>query len=283
MRLGEEQIMKVARRTDFGVYLRDINDFHKNDEDAAEVLLPRNQIKEVLREVDEISVFIYKDSEDRLIATRITPLIKLGEIGRLTVNQVTNVGAFLNWGLPKDLLLPFAEQVVRVKEGDEILVAMYIDNSDRLCATMKIYDYLSTDSPYKKDDEVSGTVYEIIDSFGAYVAVDDKYSAMVPKKELVKKLKVGDKVTARVTEIKEDGKIDLSLRKKSYEQMDDDATVIMKKLNENNGELPFSDKSDAEAIKENFGMSKAAFKRAIGRLYKEHKIIIEPDNIKSVG
>ena len=131
----------------------------------------------------------------------------------MTVNQVTNVGAFLNWGLPKDLLLPFAEQVVRVKEGDEILVAMYIDNSDRLCATMKIYDYLSTDSPYKKDDEVSGTVYEIIDSFGAYVAVDDKYSAMVPKKELVKKLKVGDKVTARVTEIKEDGKIDLSIKR----------------------------------------------------------------------
>lgn len=283
MRLGEEQTLQVVKRTDFGVYLTDpIKAEDKNRTSVDEVLLPRNQIKDELKVGDEVKVFIYKDSEDRLIATRITPLITRGEIAKLTVTAVTKVGAFMNWGLPKDLLLPFAEQTVKVKEGDEILVSMYIDNSDRLCATMKIYEFLRTDSPYKKNDTVKGTVYELNDRFGAYVAVDDMYSALIPARELVKKLHEGDEVEARVMDVKEDGKLDLSLRKQAYEQMGEDSEVIISKLEEAGGELPYYDKTDAETIKNVFNISKAAFKRAIGRLYKERKIEIGESGIKLI-
>lgn len=283
MRLGETQILKVVKRTDFGVYLTDpVQNDRSEISENNEVLLPRNQIKEELKPGDEVEVFIYKDSEDRPIATRITPLIALHEIAKLSVTAVTKVGAFLNWGLPKDLLLPFGEQTEKVSVGDEVLVSMYIDNSDRLCATMKIYDLLRTDSSYSKNDMVQGTVYEINERFGAYVAVDDKYSALVPVRELVRKLHTGETIEARVMDVKEDGKLDLSLRRQAFMQMSDDAEIIMEKLLNAGGELPYYDKTDAETIKREFAMSKAAFKRAIGKLYRERKIEIGPDGIKAV-
>lgn len=284
MRLGCTQTLAVVKKTDFGLYLTDIEKKdNKNRDVSEEILLPKNQVTPDMNLGSEIEVFIYKDSEDRLIATRMEPFIKLGEIKKLKVKEVTKIGAFLDWGLPKDLFLPFKEQIYDIKSGDEILVTMYVDLSERLCATMDLYSRLSLLPPYRKDDMVKGTVYQINEQFGAYVAVDNKYSALVPRKELHRELKAGDEIEARVLEVKEDGKLDLSLRQKFYVQMDADSELILEKLKTAGGSLPYQDKSDAEEIKKEFNMSKAAFKRAIGRLYKERIIVIEKNGIKIVN
>ena len=283
MRLGYMQTLVAVKKTDFGLFLTDIE--KKDDKNRAlgdEVLLPKNQVTEDMRVGSEIEVFLYKDSEDRMIATRLVPYIKIGEIKKLRVKEVNKIGAFLDWGLPKDLLLPFKEQIYDIKSGDEILVTVYIDLSDRLCATMDLYSRLSLLPPYQRDDMVKGTVYQVHEQFGAYVAVDNKYSALVPKKELHRELKPGDEIEARVLEVKEDGKLDLSLRQKAYVQMDADSALILDKLKQAGGSLPYQDKSSGEEIKEEFNLSKAAFKRAIGRLYKERAIVIEKDGIRLV-
>lgn len=283
MRLGYTQTLVAVKKTDFGLFLTDIDKKDdKTRELGDEVLLPKNQVTEDMRVGSEIEVFLYKDSEDRMIATRLVPYIKIGEIKKLKVKEVNKIGAFLDWGLPKDLLLPFKEQIYEIKPGDEILVTVYIDLSDRLCATMDLYSRLSLLPPYQKDDMVKGTVYQVHEQFGAYVAVDNKYSALVPKKELHCELKPGDEIEARVLEVKEDGKLDLSLRQKAYVQMDADSALILDKLKQAGGSLPYQDKSSAEEIKEEFNLSKAAFKRAIGRLYKERAIVIEKDGIRLV-
>ena len=283
MRLGYTQTLVAVKKTDFGLFLTDIDKKDDKTRDLGdEVLLPKNQVTEDMRVGSEIEVFLYKDSEDRMIATRLVPYIKIGEIKKLKVKEVNKIGAFLDWGLPKDLLLPFKEQIYEIKPGDEILVTVYIDLSDRLCATMDLYSRLSLLPPYQRDDMVKGTVYQVHEQFGAYVAVDNKYLALVPKKELHRELKPGDEIEARVLEVKEDGKLDLSLRQKAYVQMDADSALILDKLKQAGGSLPYQDKSSAEEIKEEFNLSKAAFKRAIGRLYKERVIVIEKDGIRLV-
>ena len=283
MRLGYTQTLVAVKKTDFGLFLTDIDKKDDKNRDLGdEVLLPKNQVTEDMRVGSEIEVFLYKDSEDRMIATRLVPYIKIGEIKKLKVKEVNKIGAFLDWGLPKDLLLPFKEQIYEIKSGDEILVTVYIDLSDRLCATMDLYSRLSLLPPYQKDDMVKGTVYQVHEQFGAYVAVDNKYSALVPKKELHRELNPGDEIEARVLEVKEDGKLDLSLRQKAYVQMDADSALILDKLKQAGGSLPYQDKSSADEIKEEFNLSKAAFKRAIGRLYKERVIVIEKDGIRLV-
>ncbi|MGN1167729.1 MAG: S1 RNA-binding domain-containing protein, partial [Lachnospiraceae bacterium] len=254
--LGKKRTLMVVKKVDFGVYLG------TNEE---RVLLPKKQVPKGIEIGDPVEVFLYKDSDDRIIATTQTPKITMGELKVLTVIDTGRIGAFLDWGLPKDLLLPFKEQTKKVSKGDEVLVALYVDKSERLCATMKVYSRLRTDSEYQKDDEVQGTVYELSDNFGVFVAVDNQYSALIPKREAFGNLKVGDKVTARVTKVREDGKLDLSVRKKAFLQMDDDADMLLKMMKENGGKLPFTDKSDAELIKEKLGISKNAFKRAVGR------------------
>ena len=215
-----------------------------------------------------------------MIATTQMPKIMLGELRVLKVVDTGRIGAFLDWGLPKDLLLPFKEQTAKVSKGDEVLSALYVDKTGRLCATMKLYERLSTDSDYKKDDEVWGTVYEISDNFGVFVAVENRYSGLIPKREDFGNMKVGDMVTARVTKVLEDGKLDLSVRKKAFLQMDEDARMLLKKMKSNGGKLPFTDKSDAESIKKELGLSKNAFKRAVGRLLKEQKIRISEKGIE---
>ena len=154
-------------------------------------------------------------------------------------------------------------------------MALYLDKSKRLCATMKVYHYLRTDSPYEKDQKVTGTLYEISDNFGAFVAVDNCYSALIPKKEPLGNARVGDTVEARVTEVLKDGKLSLSLREKAYIQMNEDAQKLLKLLEEQGGELPVGDKSSPEKIKELTGMSKNEFKRAAGNLYKQRLIQVE--------
>ena len=264
--LGEEQTLLVVKTTDFGVYLSTSEDSNNK------VLLPKSQVPEHTKIGDKLNVFIYKDSEDRLIATTMEPKLKMGEVNKLNVKEVGNIGAFLDWGLAKDLFLPFKEQTAKVKQGEQALVTLYIDKSNRLCATMKVYEYLRKDSPYKKDDQVTGLVYEISDEFGAFVAVDECFSGLIPRNQLFEPIRVGQKIEARVSNVKEDGKLDLSLRQKAYLQMDDDATQIYNALVANNGFLPYNDKSNPDAIKKEFNLSKNAFKRALGRLMKENKI-----------
>lgn len=283
--LGRIQTLRVVKKTDFGLYLADTETeqttatWSKNEIiDVPSVLLPKKQA-EGKSVGDTIEVFIYKDSEDRPIATTTKPLLTLSEIAKLTVKEVTNIGAFLDWGLAKDLFLPFKEQTFRVQKGDSVLVTLYIDKSSRLCATAKVYNSLKADSPYRAEDQVSGTVYELIDAFGAYVAVDDRYSALIPKKELFTTLRPGETIQARVTKVQPDGRLVLAIREKSYLQMDKDCSLVYEALCKAGGFLPYHDKTSPDLIKAKFGLSKNAFKRAIGHLQKEGRLLIEDDGI----
>ena len=244
------------------------------------MLLPKKQVPEGTEIGSKLTVFVYKDSKDRLISTTNEPKLELGGLAVLKVAQVGKIGAFLDWGLEKDLLLPFREQTRRVHEGQEVLVALYIDKSSRLCATMNVYEYLELQSPYKKDDRVKGTVYEISEEFGAFVAVDNRYSGLVPRKDFHGGAKIGDIVEARVTGVHEDGKLNLSLREKAYLQMDSDAEAVLAVIDEFDGVLPFTDKASPEVIERELHLSKNAFKRAVGRLLKEGKIEITEKSIR---
>lgn len=277
--LGKIQELKLVKRVEFGAYLSD----HLNEKESSNrVLLPLKQVPATAGVGDSIEVFIYKDSEDRLISTVKKPALTLGEVALLTVNEVGNIGAFLDWGLEKELLLPFKEQTKRVQQGDQCLVALYIDKSSRLCATMKVYEYLQTDSSYKADDKVTGMVYEISNDFGAFVAVDNKYSGLIATKELYGTVFVGQQITARVTAVKPDGKLDLSIREKAYLQIEKDALKIIEVMEAGGGELPFNDKASPELIKEKVSMSKNEFKRAVGSLLKAGRIVITDTAIKLI-
>lgn len=274
--IGEKQELEIVKEVAFGVYLAE------QAGDKETVLLPKKEVETGMKCGDRISVFLYKDSSDRLIATRREPLLTIGKTSVLKVKDVTKIGAFLDWGLEKDLLLPFHEQTAKVYPGDECVVALYRDKSSRLCATMKVYPYLSKNSPYRVEDQVRGRVYELSDNFGAFVAVDDCYSGLIPKREGMAGLKVGSIVRARVTGVKEDGKLDLSIRDKAYLQMDEDAEYVMQTIEEYDGVLPFDDKVSPDIIQREFGLSKSAFKRAVGRLMKQGRVEIRNGHIRKM-
>ena len=275
IRLGEKQTLVVSKIVEFGVYLAE-----PGREDVR-ILLPGRQVPPEAKLGDEIDVFIYKDSEDRVISTVREPKLKMGEVQPLTVVSIQKIGAFLDWGLEKDLFLPYKEQAGKVKEGDEVLVRL--DKSRRLCASMQdIHELLRTDSPYQAGDMVQGRVYELSDNFGAFVAVDDRYSALIPRHEDHSFLQIGSHVEARVSGVKPDGKLDLTLRQKAYKQMDEDAVKVLALLDEYAGVLPFNDKASPEIIMREARMSKNAFKRAVGHLYKERKIEITEKSIRKL-
>lgn len=277
MKLGEYQSLQVVKQVDFGIYLAE------QPEDETRVLLPKKQVPPDIEIGSEIEVFLYKDSKDRLIATLNKPKLILDGCAALKVLSIGRIGAFLDWGLEKDLFLPYKEMTKQVKEGDEVLVTLYIDKSRRLCASMRgLYDVLSKGSPYKKDDTVTGRVYEFSDNFGTFVAVDDKYSAMIPAHEDCSMLNIGDVIEAKVTNVKPDGKLDLTRREKAYIQMDEDAAKVMRVIEAYGGVLPFNDKASPEVIKCEMKMSKNAFKRAAGHLYKERKIEITDSGIRKI-
>jgi hypothetical protein len=275
MKLAEYQELYYVKKADFGVYLAE------DMTSETRVLLPAKQVPEDARPGEKIRVFLYKDSKDRLIATTNEPKLTLGGYAPLTVKEVGKIGAFLDWGLEKDLFLPYKEMTSRVEAGDEVLVTLYIDKSKRLCASMKgLYDLLSKDSPYQKDQMVSGRVYEFSDNFGTFVAVDDQYSARIPNSEDHSFLRIGDIIEAKVTGVKPDGKLDLTLRERAYIQMDADSQKLLEIIDAYAGVLPFTEKASPEVIKRETGLSKAAFKRAVGRLYKERKITLEDGKIR---
>ena len=276
LEIGKIQELTIVKKVDFGVYLAE-------SADAAEkVLLPGRQVPKDAKPGDKLEVFLYKDSSDRLISTTARPKLLLGEVAELTVAQTARMGAFLDWGLEKDLFLPFKEQTKKVKEGDRFPAALYVDKSGRLCATMKVYHYLHTDSPYKKDDQVSGYLYEISRQFGAFVAVDGRYSALIPPREMYGELKVGDTVKARVVKVHEDGKLDLSVREKAWLQIEADAEKVMALIDSFDGALPFTDKASPEVITRELSMSKNEFKRAVGNLLKNGRIEITERAIRRI-
>ena len=273
--LGEKQKLVIVKKVEFGVYLA-----VSSESTQERVLLPAKQVPEGSGLGDAIEVFIYRDSSDRLIATTREPKLKMGEIAELTVAQVGKFGAFLDWGLEKDLLLPFKQQRGCVELGHQVLVSLYIDKSDRLCATMNVYENLRTDSPYGPEDRVTGRVYEMSDNFGAFVAVDNQYSALIPQKELYGKVELGKDVSARVIQVREDGKLTLSIREKAYLQMDQDVQELLSIIDRYKGVLPFNDKVSPDIIRRETGMSKNEFKRAVGRLLKEGRIEIKENEIR---
>lgn len=268
LEVGKKQTLEIVKETDFGVYLAEKGQMEER------VLLPKKEVPEGVGLGSDLTVFLYRDSKDRLIATTQEPLLTMEEPAVLRVKEVTKIGAFLDWGLPKDLLLPFKEQTRKARAGEQCLVSLYVDKSSRLCATMNVYENLRTDSPYKKDDRVTGTIYETSGEFGVFVAVDNRYSALIPRKDAAGEYHIGDVIEARVTAVKADGKLDLSTREKAYLQMDEDAEMILGVIREFSGVLPFNDKASPETIKRELGLSKNAFKRAVGHLLKEGKIEI---------
>lgn len=276
LQIGKKQSLTIVKEVDFGVYLAE------TEEAGEKVLLPRKEVPEGTNTGDQLTVFLYKDSKDRMIATLREPTVEIGGLAVLRVAEVGKIGAFLDWGLEKDLLLPFKEQTRKVRQDEEVLIALYADKSQRLCATMNVYEYLEVDSPYQKDDKVSGTIYEISEDFGVFVAVDNRYSGLIPKREAAGKYRIGETGEFRVTGVKADGKLDLSSREKKELQMDADALKILQVIDEYEGVLPFGEKVSPEIISREFGMSKAAFKRAIGRLYKLGKVELAENRIKKV-
>jgi predicted RNA-binding protein (virulence factor B family) len=210
------------------------------------------------------------------------PKITIGELAMLRVVDNSKIGAFLDWGLEKDLLLPFKEQTYKVEKNGEYLVGLYIDKSSRLCATMDISRLLKDESPYKENDRVSGTIYRINEDIGAFVAVENKYSGLIPKREFYGEYKCGDRIEVRIKKVREDGRLDLSLRQEAYNEIDNDAQKIMNRLTSKGGKLALNDNSKPEDIKTELQMSKSAFKRAVGRLFKERKIKITEKGIEKI-
>jgi yitL protein len=277
MELGKIQTLEIARKKDFGVYLVDVGDY----DTKGGVLLPIRQVPKDAQIGDKLEVFLYKDSEDRLIATTKQPRLCVGELAALRVKEVSKIGAFVDIGIDKDILLPFKEMEGSPKPADEVLMALYVDRSDRLALSMRIYKYLQPSQEHKKDDVVKARVYRLRD-VGVMLAVEDKYFGMIPRIENYESYRIGDVIEARVLRVREDGKLDLSHRKKAYLQLGEDAKMIADLLDKKQGRLELGDDSSPEKIKEVLGISKNAFKRAIGNLYKSNKIKIYEDHIEKI-
>lgn len=276
LKIGHYQDLKIKRFSVVGAYLTPL------ENEDIEVLLPKKYLQEDFKEGLVLHVFIYRASKDQLVATLEKPKAILGELAYLEVVSVSQQGAFLAWGLDKDLFLPFREQTCEVKEGKKYLIAIYLNKSDRICATMNVSKCLQETSHYEVGQWLEGVVYSLHEKFGAYVAVENLYSGRIPLKELHVTLKLGDCVKVRVTKIHEDGKLELSLRENSYLQRDVDSEKILEVLELNNGYLPLHDNSDPAQIREAFQMSKKAFKKAVGKLFKEKAITIESEGIRKL-
>nr|WP_317280474.1 S1-like domain-containing RNA-binding protein [uncultured Fusobacterium sp.] len=273
IKIGKRQKMIVDRFTSVGAYLTEVEKEGEELEDIS-ILLPNNELEErELQEGDEVEVLIYMDSEDRPVATFRKTEALVGTLAKLEVTDVNpKLGAFMDWGLKKELLLPRGQQEIPVEVGKKYLVGIYEDSKGRLSATMKIYKFLLPSTSIKKNDIVSGTVYRIEPNIGVFVAVEDRYFGLIPKIEYFKDYKVGDEIEARVIRVREDGKIDLTPRERAYIQIDEDAELILGKMRLLGDSFGFTDKSSPEEIMDYFNMSKKAFKRAMGNLLKNGKV-----------
>ncbi len=276
-KLGKIQTLEVLRFTSVGAYINAIDETSDSD-----VLLPKKYLSDDIALGDMVDVFLYKDAQNRLIATTQKPFLEVGDIGVLQVDSVSQHGAFLKWGLDKDLFMPFDEQKQKVQAGQKVTVIVYIDNSERLSASEKIERHLTTQHNYSNNEWVEGTVYKFHPDIGAFVAVNNRHFGLVPLKDCLVNLTAGQQVKARIAKIHPDGKLVLALRAAGSEQLFRDVEVIKERLMAQNGKLPFDDKATPVVIKQQLNMSKKAFKRAVGVLLKEGIIKIEENAIVKV-
>lgn len=272
IKIGKRQKMIINNFSSIGAYL-----YAGTDDDKDNILLPNNELEgRDLNVGDEVEVLIYRDSEDRLIATFRKVEAVIGTLAKLEVVDINpRLGAFLDWGLNKDLMLPNSQQETKLEIGKKYLVGLYEDSKGRISATMKIYKFLLPSKDIAKNDKVSGTVYRINDEIGVFVAVEDRYFGLIPQSEVNQKFSIGDELELRVLRVREDGKLDLSTREILSKQIDKDAELILEKMNILKHNFRFNDASSPEDIKDYFGFSKKAFKRAIGNLLKQE--LIEKD------
>lgn len=274
--IGKNQKLKIKNFSSVGAFLWD----EEGSEES--ILLPKAEVPSDKNVGDEVSVFVYRDGSDRVISTTRRPYIEIGQLALLKVVSKTKIGAFLDIGLERDVLLPFSEMIGQVVEGKSYLVSLYLDKSNRLALTMQIRNLLKTDSNYKENDQVMGTIYSIRKDHGIFVAVDEKYDSMVPKEEAQGIYEIGEVISARVSMVNRDGRLVLSLKDRAYLNIDEDSELILDILEDNGGYLDIGDKSDSEKIKELTGLSKSAFKKAIGKLYKERSIKLYPEKIELI-
>ncbi len=274
IKVGDYNTMKVLRSVDFGVYL---------DDGAEGILLPKRFMPEGLKVGDEIKGFVYHDSEGRLLATTQEPKGVVGDIVKLKAVTVTNQGAFLDWGLMKDIFVPKSKQLSGMREGAEYLVKIYIDEqTTRVAATEKIEPFLSNEQlTVKEKDLVDLVVYRRTD-IGYLVIINNKHTGVLHFNEIYQNIEVGDKMKGFIKTIRPENKIDVVVGKPGYNRVEDEVSKILRLLQENNGYLPYHDKSDPEEIYSFFGMSKKAFKMATGSLYKQQKIVFTKTGIKLV-
>ncbi len=280
IQVGQYNTLRVVKEVDFGIYL--------DGGDAGEILLPGKYVPQDTHIDDEIEVFIYHDSEDRLIATTEEPYIMVGEFAFLETKMVNHVGAFLDWGITaKDLFVPFAEQRATMREGGIYLVyALLDDMTGRIVASSKVDKFLDNTPPqYDVNQEVELLVVQETE-LGYKVIVDNKHWGMIYKNEIYTPVEAGDFVTGYIKKVREDDKLDISLQPVGYKHAVGDGSLserIMQQLQQAGGFLPYGDKTDAQVIADTFGCSKKNFKKAIGALYKAKKIVITPQGIKVVA
>ncbi len=275
-KIGRLNKLKVIREVEFGVYL--------DGEIHGEILLPRSDMLERYNIDDEVEVFIYFDSEDRIIATTKKPKLMVGEFGHLKVVSITTIGAFLDWGLTKDLFVPFNEQKEIMEEGNEYLVHAFFDEkSNRIAASSRVERY-SGSKTHNFVEEQSVELIVCTETDLGYKAIINNTSwGIIYKNEVFKKLRYGQKIKGYIKKVRSDGKIDLSLEKPGPQKVDSLSQSILDKLNENEGFLPITDKTSPEIISKMFGVSKKTYKKAIGALYKRKHIVLEKDGIKLIS
>ena len=273
--LGKYNQLEVVKTVDFGVYL--------NGGDDGEILLPTRYVPEGCKPGDMVNVFIYLDNEERLIATTLQPKVQVGEFACLEVAWVNEYGAFLDWGLMKDLFVPFREQKQKMLKGHRYVVHAHVDeDSYRIMASAKVERYLSKEIPsYQVGDEVEVMAWQRTD-LGYKVIVENRFSGLVYQKEIFQQLEPGMRLTAYVRQVREDGKIDLTLQKDGKQKVDDFSGVLLDYIKEQGGYTPLNDKSAAEEIYEVFGVSKKTFKKAVGDLYKRRLVLLVEGGIRLV-
>jgi predicted RNA-binding protein (virulence factor B family) len=269
---GHYNELKIIKRLDFGVYLQ-------GNEDQ-EILLPRRYVPRGCKTGDTIEVFIYLDSSDKIIATTQKPFASVGEIAYLKVVETTKFGTFLDWGLPKDLLVPFKEQIEKMREGRKYLVKVYLDEkTGRIAASAKIRNFLDkTPHQYNAGDKVDLIISNSID-FGYNVVIDQKFSGILFQSDVFQKLQYAEKLAGFILKIREDRKIDVCLHKPGYEKIEEISQLILEKLRERDGFLPVTDKSNPQIIYNLFKVSKKTYKKAVGALYKNRLIKLENNGI----
>ena len=268
IKLGEYNLLEVVKEVDFGVYLDGSED--------GEILLPTRYVPQGCKPGDVLNVFIYLDMDERLIATTLQPYVKVGEFACLEVAWVNQYGAFLDWGLMKDLFVPFREQKMKMIKGNSYVVHVHLDeDSYRIVASAKIEKFLSKDMPeYNPGDEVEVLIWQKTD-LGFKVIVDNKFGGMIFKNEIFTDVCTGMKMHAYIKQVRPDGKIDLELQKGGVKKVEDFADTLLEYIRSNGGSTPLNDKTDADVIYSTFGVSKKTFKKAVGDLYKKRLIVLE--------